>query len=436
MWYEEAVFYQVFPLGFCDGLRDNDGVMNRCISEFADWIPHLQKLGIDAVYFSPLFESDYHGYDTRDYRVIDKRIGTNKNFAELVSKLHEAGIKVVIDGVFNHVGRGFFAFKDVCEKKWDSVYKDWFNISFDGNSTYNDGFWYEGWEGHYELVKLNLDYPDVQNYLLSAVDYWIDAFDIDGIRLDVAYSLPRWFMAMLKDHCRQKKADFFLLGEVLGDNAGYMFSEAHLDSITDYPGFKGLWSSFNSLNMFEMAHTIKRNYGEMYRGQTLFSFVDNHDVERIASKLTDLEKLPLIYGMLFSLPGIPCIYYGSEWGEEGVKAPDNDYALRPCFEEPKPNELTDFIKELIEVRRNSDSLCNGSYRNVVITNHQLIFERRTDNERVLVAINAGDSEFTAGNGELQGNFTELLANADEIENITLNGQLTMPAYSVQFLKAV
>ena len=131
MWYEEAEFYQVFPLGFCDGLRDNDGVMHRCISEFADWIPHLQKLGTNAVYFSPLFESDYHGYDTRDYRVIDKRIGTNKDFAELVAKLHEAGIKVVIDGVFNHVGRGFFAFKDVCEKKWDSAYKDWFNIGED-----------------------------------------------------------------------------------------------------------------------------------------------------------------------------------------------------------------------------------------------------------------------------------------------------------------
>ena len=160
MWYEEAEFYQVFPLGFCDGLRDNDGVMHRCISEFADWIPHLQKLGTNAVYFSPLFESDYHGYDTRDYRVIDKRIGTNKDFAELVAKLHEAGIKVVIDGVFNHVGRGFFAFKDVCEKKWDSAYKDWFNISFDGNSPYNDGFWYEGWEGYYNLVKLNLNNPD------------------------------------------------------------------------------------------------------------------------------------------------------------------------------------------------------------------------------------------------------------------------------------
>ena len=194
------------------------------------------------------------------------------------------------------------------------------------------------------------------------------------------------------------------------------------------------------MNLFEIAHSLNRQFGPdqwcIYRGKHLMTFVDNHDVTRIASILTNKNHLPLAYGLLFGMPGIPCIYYGSEWGEEGVKAPDNDYALRPCFEEPKPNELTDFIKELIKVRRNSDALCNGSYRNVVITNHQLIFERRTDNERVLVAINAGDSEFTAGNGELQGNFTELLANADEIENITLNGQLTIPAYSVQFLKAV
>ena len=215
MWYEEAVFYQVFPLGFCDGLRDNDGVMNRCISEFADWIPHLQKLGTDAVYFSPIFESDYHGYDTRDYRVIDKRIGTNKNFAELVSKLHEAGIKVVIDGVFNHVGRGFFAFKDVCEKKWDSAYKDWFNISFDGNSPYNDGFWYEGWEGYYNLVKLNLNNPDVVNYLIESVRGWVDEFDIDGIRLDVAYCLNRNFMKRLRYETDQMKQEFFLVGEML-----------------------------------------------------------------------------------------------------------------------------------------------------------------------------------------------------------------------------
>ncbi len=126
-------------------------------------------LGCNAVYFSPIFESDSHGYDTRDFRKVDCRLGTNEDFAAVCKTLHEHGIKVVLDGVFNHVGRGFWAFKDVQEKKWDSPYKDWFHISFDGNSNYNDGFWYEGWEGHFELVKLNLRHPDVQHHIFECM---------------------------------------------------------------------------------------------------------------------------------------------------------------------------------------------------------------------------------------------------------------------------
>ena len=138
------------------------------------------------------------------------------------------------------------------------------------------------------------------------------------------------------------------------------------------------------------------------------------------------------------MPGIPCIYYGSEWGEEGQKAPDNDYALRPCFIEPKPNELTEFIRDLISVRRESDALCSGSYRNIVITNHQLVFERKTDKERILVAVNAGDSEFTAGSHELQGSFIPLLSSdtSDGPDTVELQGTLIMPPYSVQYLKMV
>lgn len=380
MWFNESVFYQIYTLNFCGAPRDNDGIVEHRILRLNDFMDYFEDLGINAIYFNPVFSSDHHGYDTRDYCKIDERLGTNEDFIEICKNLHDRGMRVVLDGVFNHVGRGFFAFQDVLNNRENSQYKNWFRIDFNGNSPYDDGFYYEGWEGHYELVKLNLDYPDVQNYLLSAVDYWIDAFDIDGIRLDVAYSLPRWFMAMLKDHCRQKKADFFLLGEVLGDNAGYMFSEAHLDSITDYPGFKGLWSSFNSLNMFEMAHTIKRNYGEMYRGQTLFSFVDNHDVERIASKLTDLEKLPLIYGMLFSLPGIPCIYYGSEWGQTGKKEQESDDSLRPEFTKPMPNGLTKYIKKLISIRNQSSALQKGEFKELVLTNKQFVFERNDQQE--------------------------------------------------------
>ena len=394
MWFNESVFYQIYTLNFCGAPRDNDGIVEHRILRLNDFMDYFEDLGINAIYFNPVFSSDHHGYDTRDYCKIDERLGTNEDFIEICKNLHDRGMRVVLDGVFNHVGRGFFAFQDVLNNRENSQYKNWFRIDFNGNSPYNDGFYYEGWEGHYELVKLNLDYPDVQNYLLSAVDYWIDAFDIDGIRLDVAYSLPRWFMAMLKDHCRQKKADFFLLGEVLGDNAGYMFSEAHLDSITDYPGFKGLWSSFNSLNMFEMAHTIKRNYGEMYRGQTLFSFVDNHDVERIASKLTDLEKLPLIYGMLFSLPGIPCIYYGSEWGQTGKKEQESDDSLRPEFTKPMPNDLTKYIKKLISIRNQSSALQKGEFKELVLTNKQFVFERNDQQERIIVALNLDDQEFT------------------------------------------
>ena len=329
MWYQETVFYQICPLGLCGAPEVNDDIQAHRILKIKDFVPYLQELGIGAVYFNPVFNSDSHGYDTRDYNLIDTRLGTNEDFAEVCKTLHEHDIKVVLDGVFNHVGRGFFAFRDVQEKGPASPYANWFHINFDGDSSYGDGFWYEGWEGHYELVKLNLDNPDVQHYLLDAVDYWIKCFDIDGLRLDVAYSLPRWFMAMLSDHCKSLKQDFFMLGEVLGDNAGYMYTEAKLDAITDYPSYKAFWSSFNSLNMFEYAHTLKRNAMDMYRGRDLLTFVDNHDVNRISSTLTDERKLPLVFGLLMAVPGVPCIYYGSEWGIEGRKADGGDPALRP-----------------------------------------------------------------------------------------------------------
>ena len=434
MWAYNETFYQIYPIGFCGAPVHNDGVTEHRILKIGEWAEYLGDLGIGSIILNPIFESDNHGYDTRDFRKIDCRLGTNEDFKEVCEKLHDNNVKIMLDGVFNHVGRGFWAFKDVQEKKWDSPYKDWFHISFDGNSAYNDGFWYEGWEGHFELVKLNLQNPAVVDYLLDCVKMWIEEFGIDGLRLD------HNFMRRLRSFCEELKPGFALIGEVLFGDYNLIVNDEMLHSCTNYECYKGIFSSFNCMNMFEIAHSLNRQFGPeqwcIYRGKHLMTFVDNHDVTRIASILTNKNHLPLAYGLLFGMPGIPCIYYGSEWGVEGVKAPDNDYALRPCFEEPKPNELTDFIKELIEVRRNSDALCNGSYRNVVITNHQLIFERRTDNERVLVAINAGDSEFTAGNGELQGTFTELLVNTDEAETVTLNGQLTMPAYSVQFLKAV
>lgn len=434
MWAYNSIFYQIYPIGFCGAPVHNDGVCVPRIRKLMDWSEYLQTLGVDSILLNPIFESDNHGYDTRDFKTIDCRLGTNEDFKEVCEDLHKHNVKIVLDGVFNHVGRGFWAFKDVQEKKWDSPYKDWFHISFDGNSCYNDGFWYEGWEGHFELVKLNLQNPAVVDYLMECVKYWIDEFDIDGLRLDVAYSLDHDFMRRLRSYTQELKPDFALIGEVLFGDYNIIVNDEMLHSCTNYECYKGLYSSFNSMNMFEIAHSLHRQFGSdqwcIYRGKHLMTFVDNHDVTRLASILTNKKHIPLAYGLLMGMPGIPCLYYGSEWAEQGEKAPDNDYALRPCFEEPKPNELTEFIKKLIRVRQESDALCNGAYKNVVIQNHQLVFERCSEKERVIVAINAADYPYTANAGELNGTAADLLTG----ETVTMNGQLELKPYSVQYLK--
>ena len=398
MWYEESVFYQIYPLGFCGAPFENDGILENRILKVIDWIPHMKKLGINAIYFSPVFESDTHGYNTRDYGLIDKRLGTNDDFKKVVDALHKEGIRVVLDGVFNHVGRGFWAFKDVQEKRWDSPFKDWFHISFEGNSNYNDGFWYEGWEGNYDLVKLNLRNPAVIDHILDKVNYWIDFFDIDGLRLDVAYCLDHEFLRRLREFTDSKKNDFFLLGEVLHGEYGRMLNDMHLHSLTNYQCYKGIYSSFNSANLFEIMHSLMRLFGPedwtVCRGAHLLSFADNHDVTRIASILSDERNLPLVYTLVYTMPGIPCVYYGSEWGTKARKE-EGDPALRACFEKPEWNSLTDHIAKLSEIKKDSRALNYGGLRIVVLTNKQCIFERNSGDQIVMVAINMDDNPYTA-----------------------------------------
>jgi cyclomaltodextrinase len=398
MWAYENVFYQIYPLGFCGAPFENDGVLEHRILKVNDWIPHIEKLGANAIYFSPVFESDTHGYNTRDYTKIDTRLGTNEDFRSVCKNLHKAGIKVVLDGVFNHVGRGFWAFQDVLEKRWDSPYKDWFHISFDGNSNYNDGLWYEGWEGNYDLVKLNLRNEDVIQHIFSCIKGWVEEFDIDGLRLDVAYCLDHDFLKRLRSFCDGLKPDFFLVGETLHGDYNQWMNDSMLHSVTNYECYKGLYSSFNSMNMFEINHSLLRQFGPdnwtLYKGKHLLSFVDNHDVTRVASILSNENHLPLIYALAFGMPGIPCVYYGSEWGAKARKE-EGDPALRACFEKPEWNDLTTFISKLAEAKKHSNALNYGDFRSVLLTNCQCIFERKTDSERVLVAINADDQPFMA-----------------------------------------
>ena len=434
MWAYESVFYQIYPLGFCGAPFENDGVPAHRILKVKDWIPHMKRLGVNAVYFSPVFESDTHGYNTRDYRKIDTRLGTNADFKEVCDALHENGIKVVLDGVFNHAGRGFWAFRDVLQNRERSPYISWFNrIDLGGNSNYNDGLWYEGWEGNYDLVKLNLHNEDVVQYLFGSVKQWVEEFGIDGLRLDVAYCLDENFLRRLRGFTQELKPDFYLLGEMLHGDYNRLVNDQMLHSATNYECYKGLHSSFNSMNMFEINHSLMRQFGPenwtLYKGKHMLSFVDNHDVTRVASILKNDRHLPLIYALAFGMPGIPCVYYGSEWGARAEKS-QGDPALRACFEAPEWNTLCEFISKLSEAKKNSTALNYGGFRSVLLTNKQCIFERKTDSERVLVAINADESDFTAHFDAGCGTAVDLITG----EKHDFGGGSVLPAYSAFFWK--
>lgn len=444
MWAEESIWYQIYTLGFCGAPfanplaagagADTGGEQDlHRIRKVIGWIPHLQKLGVTAVYFNPLFESDSHGYDTRDYRKLDNRLGTNEDFREVCDALHEAGIRVVLDAVFNHVGRGFVQFQDVIRHKWESRYKDWFHISFDGNSAFDDGFWYEGWEGCYDLVKLNLRNEEVIGWLLDTVQFWTDTFGIDGLRLDVAYLLDRDFIRRLRAFTDQLKPEFYLVGEILGGDYKTVCGDGLLYSATNYECYKGLYSSFNSMNLFEINHSLMRQFGAdpwcLYTGMHLMSFVDNHDVTRVASILQEPRHLPLIYALAFGMPGFPCIYYGSEWGEKGEKQ-NGDPSLRPCFDGPQWNALTEWIAALAGAKSGSEALCYGDFRSIVLANRQCIFERKTGTERVLVAVNADESDYVAHFDAGCGTAVDLITG----ETHDFGGGSHLPPYSAFFWK--
>lgn len=469
MWFKNAIFYQIYPLGFCNVPKQNswdysNSWNNACapldsnnsenIRKVCNWIPHLQKLQINAVYFSPLFQSDSHGYDTRDYYTIDSRLGSNDDFAFVCNELHSHGIRVVVDGVFNHVGRGFWAFRDVLKNRENSLYKDWFFIDWNRDSVWKDsqgrgdGFFTEGWEGHYDLVKLNLRNPAVVDHLFGAIKKWIELFHIDGIRLDVAYCLDDNFLQQLRSFTESLPGEkLVLIGEILFGDYNTKVNDKMLHSCTNYECYKGLWSSCNDNNLFEIAYAFNRQQGVaenhnnqigIYAGKSLFSFVDNHDVSRLASTVTKKEYLAIIYGMLFSMHGTPCLYYGSEWGILGDKK-GGDHGLRPCLSHPEWNELTDFIAKLSYLHSVKKALYEGTYTQLMITNSQLIFMRKIGNEKpIVVAINISDSEYWAvPNNSAYGAFSGLSGNwknliTGEIES--LSGSLCLASKSILFIE--
>lgn len=416
-WYDRAVFYHIYPIGMTGAPKTNSfEIDEHRLNKIFPWIDHIKKIGCNAIYIGPLFESVAHGYETVDYKKLDSRLGDNDDFKNFINYCHENDMKVIVDGVFNHVGREFFAFKDVKKNRENSAYKDWFkNLHFDWNNDYNDGLFYDSWDGHGTLVNLNHQNPAVREYMLDVVKFWVNEFNIDGIRLDAADVLDFTFMSELRRLTDTLKSDFWLMGEVIHGDYARWVNENMLHSVTDYWLHKALYSGHNDHNYFEIAHTIKRclDMGQNV-SNAFYNFVDNHDVARIYTKLNNKAHFVPVHVLLYTLPGKPSIYYGSEFAIEGEKKPYADDILRPelKFEDYKDafktNENTKLIAALGNMRLSNPWVGEASYRELLLTNRQYAFLRENGGRRLIAIVNNDDNDVYI-TLNVDGAFTELFS---------------------------
>ncbi|MBP7553784.1 MAG: alpha-amylase [Spirochaetes bacterium] len=439
-WINESVFYHFYVMGFCGAPERNDFHSEPVerLMKTVEWIPHLKNIGVNAVVFSPIFESMSHGYDTVDYFRVDRRLGTNDTLKRVVQEFHANGIRVVLDGVFNHSSREFFAFKDIKTYRENSNYKNWYkNLRFNCDNCYRDGFSYEGWAGHFELVKFNLDNHDTREHIFEAVRMWIKEFDIDGLRLDAADVIDFRFLSDLSKVSKSIKPDFWLKGEVVHGDYKRWINEAGLDSVTNYEAYKGLWSSFNDKNFFEINYSLNRQFGDngLCKGKTLYNFLDNHDVDRITETLKNHRNLAALYGLLFTMPGVPSVYYGSEFGIKGKRSANSDKELRPnlsldMFNNENDRRFLSSIKKLADIRKNHKALKYGDYKTLLVSTETLAFSRNFEGETIVVCLNCSDGEKTLN----------LPINLNAARELTINeeirgGEVYIAANGIKIIKA-
>lgn len=400
-WARDAIFYHLYPLGCLGAPARNpftDEVSHRLRNQ-DDWLDYLQELGVNALLLGPVQQSSAHGYDVADYFRIDRRLGDEDDLAAFSRSIHGRGMRLVLDAVFHHTGRDFWAFQDLLRKGDTSPYRDWYHIDFSRRSPYDDPFHYEGWAGHYDLVKLNLRNAAVREHLFAAAESWVKSFDVDGLRLDAADRLDPDFRCALASHLGDLKSDFWLMGEVVHGDYRQWAHPGGLCSVTNYEAYKGLWSSHNDKNYFEIAYSLNRQFGAegIYKDLELFSFADNHDVDRIASTLIEPAHLYPLYILLMTMPGIPSLYYGSEWGMAGKRTPTSDAVLRPATsparmraQAPHP-DLHRAIKELIALRRRHEALRSGVYQQIHLAHEQFAFMRGKGIGALVVVVNAAET---------------------------------------------
>lgn len=446
-WADEAVFYHLYPLATCGAPLRNDPALPPVprLLELIPWIRHARELGASALLLGPVLESTSHGYDTVDYFRVDRRLGTDDDLRGVVEEAHALGLHVILDAVLGHVGRAFWAFDDVRTRGPGSAYCSWFRgLDFGKESKFGDRPAYEHWKDAPELPRLNLGCAAVREHLLAAVDHWVERYGFDGLRLDSADWLEDGFLAELRAHCDGKGRDLWLLGEVVHGDYGRWANPHALHSVTNYEAFKGLWSSHVDRNFFEIAYALSRQFGPqgIYQGLPLYNFADNHDVNRIASTVRDRAHLFSLYCLLLTMPGVPSLYSGSEWGIAGTRTPTDDHALRPHLDlaamqrGPEGQDLHGALQRLIAVRRASEALLRGGYRQLAVASEQIAFLRQSSTETVLVVVNAGqESTLTLALPDLrEARLVDLLEPPQVLEAVGGSVRVTVPGTWARVLR--
>ena len=406
-WVKDAVFYQIFPERFANGDPSNDpegtlpwggtpkpdNFFGGDLQGVIDHIDHLSELGINAIYFTPIFKATTnHKYDTEDYMQIDPQFGDLETLKKLVAICHERGIRVVLDAVFNHSGRTFAPFVDLQKNGEKSRYKDWFYIRKypiaveDGIPTY-DTFAFEPL-----MPKLNTANPEVKEYLLKAAAYWIQEADIDGWRLDVANEVDHEFWREFRKVVKSIKPDAYILGEIWHESSPWLMGD-QFDAVMNYPFTNAVLDFFvdGTRDARSFANALASQYVRYPRqaNEVAFNLLDSHDTPRLLTKCEgNKERMKLAVQFQFTYTGTPCIYYGDEIGMTG----GHDPGCRKCMEwdEAKQDrELFAFYQELIGLRKKYGALRTGSLRflSAKAGSTSLVYTREDENDNIVIFMN-------------------------------------------------
>ncbi|MEE6296750.1 alpha-amylase family glycosyl hydrolase [Georgenia wangjunii] len=400
-WVEHAMWWHVYPLGFVgaeqEALPDGAAPVHR-LAHLERWLDYVVDLGLSGIALGPVFASETHGYDTVDHLAVDPRLGDEADLRSLVDACHARGLRVTLDGVFNHVGRGFAPFQEVLEHGPGAPTQEWFRLAWPEGAGPGSEPDYIDFEGHHALVALNHDHAAVVDHVVRVMNHWLD-LGIDGWRLDAAYAVPHAFWAAVLPRVRAAHPEAYVFGEVLHGDYIAAVTEAGFDAVTQYELWKAIWSSLNDANFHELEWTLQRHNAFVASFAPL-TFVGNHDVTRISSRLTDRRHVAHALVVLLTVGGSPTVYAGDEQGMEGVKEDraGGDDAVRPTFP-PEPTELAPdgwatyrLHTELIGLRRRHPWLHRARTEALTCTNTVLVYRVTDGAESLVVALSTADDD--------------------------------------------